>query len=957
MEKREYVELFAFAFLPHIKTCGREKEYENLHTMLVGVFEESTAQDVLSSVQSHYNCLGLKCDDVGRHVNSDINMACLDSSLDLLGYSPVNATKTNMVRSLLVTLVILKILCLNTNIAAIFQVAKLDLDAVAIYQLMSVENYDASKKIYLDGYNYYDYDDTTYGFISLYDLTQSSTIGYTNFSTYSLYSKYLEESPGDFAHSIVIDAFEKTGKFQTASGNQRREAVMQVISSFISYISSLEALHFAVNQCDSNSATAITAWDGGAALLIGSIEGEEVDVTGGSSRKNGYFMYSLSKLICNHFDTCIADGTDSEINKQLLEKLTQGQTAIQDGLCRDAEQGLESIKSLLVVPLIQSILYYVDKDSDLEIATVAGYVSTMALSPIIDAIDSTSSETIEAVMTFPPSSLPSGQNKVETVYNAFRAVLSDQKSFIDCQLVSTIHSMCDQVNAISSDVESFNIDEPTTMSNGLYIAKNFVGDRSAIAKDIADIQDFLDSKDVSGAKFVYDHGENSKIYNENGMPSGKRSISSFSVNAGNDMRTDPTYNLFVYGLSDENDYLGKSVLNYADSFVNLLFDSSDRRLTALAPEAMVSLHVWMQVAHKLHTAYAACKESIATSGRQNMAEISDPSLLIDEAAAYWIGDNQSTGSSSKGHLLYALTELIGEKFETMDKDSQSSVNSRIIDLFNQAKNHVAISDSCSTSEDSHLELRKIVTELIPMMAIPLLRCLYYYLSTGDNERVKLYAVSVLPLFSHCSPSTFLELKNDLIDHDIDELDKEYIFSRIQSLYDCLGLTCDVVGYMPSDDSTRCDDSGSKILAGYDSRTDRKAVVEVRTTRAVNNGTFFIFHIDKGTFFFIFYALPQAARVDVDARAIDIFINNGIYLFNESEDAFAASYECYKYGHSIDIKSSSYGPLHSLATNTNRDVIPSFSLFRRYFNNDDDYADSLIVRLFFCHFLCNEYICL
>lgn len=82
---------------------------------------------------------------------------------------------------------------------------------------------------------------------------------------------------------------------------------------------------------------------------------------------------------------------------------------------------------------------------------------------------------------------------------------------------------------------------------------------------------------------------------------------------------------------------------------------------------------------------------------------------------------------------------------------------------------------------------------------------------------------------------------------------------------------------------------------------------------------------------------------MDTRAIDIFINNGMYLFQDSEVAFAASFECYKYGHNIAVTGSNHGPLQSLATSSDRDVVPAFSAFRRYFKDDDDYADSLLVR--------------
>lgn len=697
------------------------------------------------------------------------------------------------------------------------QLAKLDLDAVAIVQLMSIENYDLARDIYVNGYSYYDYDNAEYGFVSLYDLTQSATIGYDDFTTYKLFQDYFKQSPGDLADETITNALDQQSNFVNASGPQRLEAVKTVISNIISYVSSLEAFHFAVDQCNSNSKTAVTAWDGGVALIIGSIES-------GSPNNDGYFLYATSKAICDDFATC-AEENGSYVNNQLIQRFTQGQNQITDESCSDVQQTLEAIESLLTIPLIQSMLFYADKDAQIETAGVAGYVSSLAVLPMIDSLDTESSNIVENAMSFPSGSQTSGQSKIEIIYGALKSILTDPSSFIDCELISNAHPLCDDVED-PNNVIPVDVDKPTTISHGLYIAKNYVDDRSAIAKDVEEIQDFLDSKDIEGAKLVYKHGSNSKIYSKNGMPIGIRSISSFSLQAGSEMQKDPTYNMFVYGLSDDNDFSGKSVLNYADTFVNWLLESSERRWTSLASEAVVALHIWMQVAHKLHAAYDACKLLRNTSERRSMIESSDASLFLDEAAAYWIGDNQSTGSSSQGHLLYALTEKIGEQFEDISAGSQSAVNSRIIDLFNQAKNHIAITNGCSTSQDAHLELRSIVGNLIPMMAVPLLRCLYYYLSIGDAERVKLYAISVLPLFSHCSPSSYLELKNDLIDHDVNEVDKEYIFFKIRSMYDCLGLSCDIVGSLIGDDLAFCDDSSMKALAGYFFRTDRSDVIEV-----------------------------------------------------------------------------------------------------------------------------------
>ena len=88
----------AFAVLPHIRSCGHNTAFDTAYDKMVkNGFTEDQAGDILSILQSHYNCLGLSCDDVGRHEQeTSVHPRCSDN-LDIAGYAPTNATKTNMV--------------------------------------------------------------------------------------------------------------------------------------------------------------------------------------------------------------------------------------------------------------------------------------------------------------------------------------------------------------------------------------------------------------------------------------------------------------------------------------------------------------------------------------------------------------------------------------------------------------------------------------------------------------------------------------------------------------------------------------------------------------------------------------------------------------------------------------------------------------------------------------------
>ena len=72
-EKQQAVELMAFATLPRIKTCGHEVEYETLHADLVtDKFDDDMFVVIMTTLERHYNCLGLTCDDIGRHAEDGI---------------------------------------------------------------------------------------------------------------------------------------------------------------------------------------------------------------------------------------------------------------------------------------------------------------------------------------------------------------------------------------------------------------------------------------------------------------------------------------------------------------------------------------------------------------------------------------------------------------------------------------------------------------------------------------------------------------------------------------------------------------------------------------------------------------------------------------------------------------------------------------------------------------------
>ena len=98
-KKEAWVELYSFAVLPHIARCGHEDMKESLYNDLVfGTYHPTQTPAIIDVLHNQLNCLGLKCDDIGRHVLADGTYPTCDDNFSLMSYNPANATKTNMVR-------------------------------------------------------------------------------------------------------------------------------------------------------------------------------------------------------------------------------------------------------------------------------------------------------------------------------------------------------------------------------------------------------------------------------------------------------------------------------------------------------------------------------------------------------------------------------------------------------------------------------------------------------------------------------------------------------------------------------------------------------------------------------------------------------------------------------------------------------------------------------------------
>lgn len=282
------------------------------------------------------------------------------------------------------------------------------------------------------------------------------------------------------------------------------------------------------------------------------------------------------------------------------------------------------------------------------------------------------------------------------------------------------------------------------------------------------------------------------------------------------MKDEPLYNIFLYALQDEQGkFLGKDVGLYADTIVNEYFENVNSASQLLAAEAVVVNNVWMYVAHELYHTLRKCKDKSITDV--------DGVLSIDEAAVYWIGESQVTGDAEKGHLLYALSEEMGERFG-LDESGQSRTNTNILRLFNQAKLELSLPTACTDDPGTHPRLFQIVNKIVSWMTVPLVQGLIHNLRQNDKDRVKLYGRAFWPLVAGCSEVTFTALKDKLMNANYNVIEVDDIIARIETTYECLGFTCDDVGVHEDQTKQTClDIPVLNKIAGYAPQTDVRSV--------------------------------------------------------------------------------------------------------------------------------------
>jgi hypothetical protein len=244
---------------------------------------------------------------------------------------------------------------------------------------------------------------------------------------------------------------------------------------------------------------------------------------------------------------------------------------------------------------------------------------------------------------------------------------------------------------------------------------------------------------------------------------------------------------------------------YADNHVRSAISSKYK-----AGEAILALNIWMYATHLLYKGIDTC---------QKLTLADEPEAFnlggggMDEFIALWIGNNEGSGGVD-GNSLYGLTQHAAGLFGATHPEA--AVNRELKALYQEGSAVLSFPNACTKNDDRAVpQLWAVAQRMISKMMIPLMQLLIDALFQEDLERVKLYALAVIPQTVQCRPSTYKRLKDELLGTTVAFSKKAELLVDLEDLYSCLGFTCVDIGSYTQDQIPACTDKPASFpIAGY-----------------------------------------------------------------------------------------------------------------------------------------------
>eukprot|EP00569_Conticribra_weissflogii_P014869 CAMPEP_0171409026 /NCGR_PEP_ID=MMETSP0880-20121228/23308_1 /TAXON_ID=67004 /ORGANISM="Thalassiosira weissflogii, Strain CCMP1336" /LENGTH=734 /DNA_ID=CAMNT_0011925395 /DNA_START=247 /DNA_END=2448 /DNA_ORIENTATION=- len=398
LESKPRVRMYAVSLIPQLSQC-RPSIQRKLKTYLLDrEYDPKDFTRIVSLLQQSYDCLGFSCEEVGTYNNDAVaECAGYESNHPMAGFTPKADVRT---------------------------ISKIDLDILAIQGLLKFPSSTNNQMAQL----YYQYgraavidqDQHTFDVLSLQKMAKS-----TYREEYSPYfQEYKDYHNGDsfYANDAIVSAF-------YADGMQWRN---EYIVSWLQYGVVVEYLMgilgnaiWGCTRPDDTSHPTIS-WDSFAAAYIGSLEG--TDLGGSDETIDGFLIWNTANRRSVQFDTQTEEHF-AIINDEMLDLLYAGQTQIERPDCVNFEKTASRALHLMLLPLIQSTIWYAMQNEKLEFNSndkglVIAEILALSVLPIVKLYDETAADVIERNMLQQSVSTPVVDG-AQAVANSFYQVLDE----------------------------------------------------------------------------------------------------------------------------------------------------------------------------------------------------------------------------------------------------------------------------------------------------------------------------------------------------------------------------------------------------------------------------------------------------------------------------------------------------------------------------------------------------
>jgi hypothetical protein len=423
----EYVELYAFAFMPQTISVD-EGAFGYLRDSLFEGFAWNTTvtTDFISALGKVLYAMRITCADLGDTTSATEKLSGLiDEICDAFRSTYNSAYLADYETSFDVS-----------------ELARLDIDVLQIDLFMRSNAKELAYSVYTKGRNSRK---ATGGFNTLQEIATRSRNGMAG-ELQKVHHMYFNTTR-PYADEIIQIALHDDA-FDNYSRQQQSENVRRTLQAMVVYLETESLVRASIEKCnktsigDDDSEIPIAGQeevDQAVALYVGSIEGR---ISGGNPYGlygSGQMMYALAKEICRPLNSCETKG-DSEANAFLLFAFSQMKESLDRGDCVAAESVLQDdVLSGLLVPLVQGVLFFAEQNEgapplSTNASLVSGTILAETLLPQLAAVDQANANVVYENMDYDVNEIAVKDGK-EAVFDAFTAIVD--KLNLNCKAIGT----------------------------------------------------------------------------------------------------------------------------------------------------------------------------------------------------------------------------------------------------------------------------------------------------------------------------------------------------------------------------------------------------------------------------------------------------------------------------------------------------------------------------------------